>query len=177
MNGTKALAYKNDIVTSRPVVSMIGVVFFLLATTLGAYVRIPVIGSPVPITLQTFFVLMSGAVLGKRLGLVSMLGYLAFGGAFLAGPTGGYLIGFAVAAYLVGALVERQVPAIAAFVAGTAVIYFCGAAWLVSVYRFSLPQSFACGVLPFIAGDVLKIALAVTLYSRIAGRSKEIFNR
>jgi len=176
MSRTQALAYNTDIIKNRNAVAMIGVVFFVLATTLGAYVRIPVPGSPVPITLQTFFVLLSGAVLGRKLGLAAMLGYLAVGGAFLLGPTGGYVIGFAVAAYLVGLLTERHVPAMASFIVGTIAIYLCGSAWLACTYRLGLVQTVTAGVLPFVPGDAIKIIAAVALYSRIATRTREIFN-
>ena len=176
MSGTRALAYTHDIVRGRTAVSMIGVVFFILATALGSYVRISVPGSPVPITLQTFFALMAGAVLGRKLGLASMIGYLAFGGVFLAGPTGGYVVGFAVAAYLTGYLLERRVPAIVSFAAGSAAIYACGAAWLALAYAFSPLHAVTLGVLPFVPGDLVKIVLAALIYSKISKRTKEIFS-
>ena len=176
MSGSRALTYSTDIIKSKSAVAMIGVVFFMLATTLGAYVRIPVPGSPVPITLQTFFVLMCGAVVGRRLALVSMLGYLALGGVAIAGPTGGYLVGFAASAFLVGMLIERRVSPLVSFVAGTIVIYACGFAWLTLIYHLGAVPAFSAGILPFIPGDVLKVIAAVTLYSRISARTKEIFN-
>ncbi|MCP4247663.1 MAG: biotin transporter BioY, partial [bacterium] len=97
-----------------------GVVGFALLTAMGAQIAIPVPGSPVPITMQTFFVLMAGMTLGPRLGVASMAFYLLLGmtgyhvfaaawwspGNFL-GPTGGYLIGFVLAQPIVGALARR----------------------------------------------------------------------
>ena len=176
MTNTKTIAYNNDIVRSKAAVAAIGVTFFIVATMLGAYVRIPVPGTPVPITLQTFFALLAGAVLGKRLGFISMLGYVAIGGAWLAGPTGGYIVGFAAAAYLVGALIERHVPALVAFIAGSVAVYTCGVSWLVLAYKLPLAGAFSVGILPFIPGDLVKIAVAALVFSRIAKRTKEIFS-
>ena len=131
--------------------------------------------SPVPITGQTLAVLLAGALLGSRRGAMSMLAYLAQGivglpvfaqGAsgitYLAGPTGGYLIGFVAAAYITGWLAERgwdrHVGTTAlAMLAGNLAIYAVGLSWL-SLYVGR--QAIALGLLPYAAGDVLKLALA-----------------
>jgi biotin transport system substrate-specific component len=141
-----------------------------------AQVRIPMPFTPVPITGQTFAVLLVGAVLGSRRGAASLLLYLlmglvglpffaggASGLAYLLGPTGGYLVGFIVAAYLVGLLaargLDRRIPsALLAFLAGELVIYLFGVAWL-SVF-LGLPHAIAAGFLPFIIGDAVKLAAA-----------------
>jgi biotin transport system substrate-specific component len=112
MSHANVLPYNKEFISSKKAVAAIGVTFFVLATALSAYVRIPVPGSPVPITLQTFFVLLAGAVLGRKLGAASQIGYVILGAvglpifqgagygiAYLFGPTGGYLMGFAAAAY------------------------------------------------------------------------------
>ncbi|MCL5281148.1 MAG: biotin transporter BioY [Planctomycetes bacterium] len=140
---------------------------------------------PVPITGQTFAVLMVAALLGSRRGVLCILAYLAEGllglpvfaqgkaglAAFL-GPTGGYLVGFTVAAWIVGALSERtwdrRVLSMAgAMVVGNLAIYACGLVWLfclVHVFAKSLGGGvLAVGLYPFLAGDVLKIVLAATL--------------
>ena len=119
MNYAHSLDYNKDIVNNRKLTAVIGVVFFILATALGAYIRIPVHGSPVPITLQTFFVLLAGAVLGKKLGFYSQAGYLlagisglpmfqgtSLGISYLLGPTGGYLIGFMACAFITGFIIS-----------------------------------------------------------------------
>lgn len=142
---------------------------------LAAQVRIPLPFSPVPVTGQTFAVLLVAAALG-RLGLASVIAYLiegaiglpvfaggGFGVATIVGPTGGYLIGFALAAALVGSAVERGwdrhlVTALAAMLLGEVAIYACGLAWLA---RFALPVPLLdAGLLPFIPGDLVKLALA-----------------
>jgi biotin transport system substrate-specific component len=141
-----------------------------------AQVRIPLPFTPVPLTGQTFAVLLVGAVLGSRRGAASLLLYLVqgavglpvfAGGAsgllYMSGPTGGYLVGFVGAAYLVGMLagrgLDRRVPsALLAFLAGEVVIYLFGVAWL-SVY-LGLRQALVAGLLPFLAGDAIKLATA-----------------
>jgi biotin transport system substrate-specific component len=143
------------------------------------------IGYPVPVTGQTFAVLMIAALLGARRGALCLLTYLAEGllglpvfaqgksglATFL-GPTGGYLIGFVFAAWVVGALSERTwdrriLTTVAAMVLGNLVIYACGLLWLSClVYLFARPLSsglLAAGLYPFIPGDLLKIALAAVL--------------
>ena len=150
-----------------------------LLVALSAQVAIPLPFSPVPITGQTLAALLIGALLGRRLGAVALLLYLAEGAiglpvfagggvglARLAGPTGGFLVGLVVAAYLVGALAERgwvRRPAttVLAMLFGNVVIYAFGLTWLA---RFlGAGQVLAAGLLPFIPGDLLKLALAAAL--------------
>ena len=153
------------------------VVAFSLLTALAAQVVIPL--PLVPITGQTFAVLLTGALLGSRLGALAMIAYLvegasglpffyAGGGGFqhLLGPTAGYLWSFPVAAFLVGLLAERgwdkrYLSAAAAMFLGSVVILVSGWAWLA---RF-MPASVALneGVTRFLVGDVIKIALAAAV--------------
>jgi biotin transport system substrate-specific component len=132
--------------------------------------------SPVPITAQTFAVLLVGAVLGSRRGGLSLLFYLAEGGlglpffsggraglAMLVGPTGGYLVGFVAAAVLVGWLAERGwdrkfACALLAFALGNLIIYAFGVLQLSTWVGFE--KAIAAGVLPFLAGDGIRILLA-----------------
>jgi len=192
MDRTYAAAYKKELVAGRSITGAMGVIFFILAMTMAAYIRIPVPGSPVPITLQTFFVLLSGAVLGKRLGLLSQSCYIfiglaglpvfqgyAFGPAVLLGHTGGYLIGFAFASYFAGAFLHgRDVSysrLLSLFAISSLIIYTFAFLWLVSVCRISPAGAFSIGVLPFIPGDMLKVILAASLYLKLSKRSKELF--
>lgn len=188
----KTIVYNRDIIRNGSVDAVIGVVFFALATALSAYVRIPLPGNPVPITLQTMFVLLAGAVLGRKLGGLSQIGYIllgclglpvfqgaAFGFAHIFGPTGGYLFGFVAAAYLMGALIGKKARSTASialcFAGASLLILVCGAAWLAILFRMSALQAVSVGILPFIPGDIVKIALATAIYAVISGRSKEIF--
>lgn len=147
---------------------------------LAASAKVQVPFWPVPMTMQTFVVLVLGAAYGWRLGLGTVLAYLAEGAAglpvfagtpekgiglaYMAGPTGGYLIGFAVAAAIVGWLAEsgraRGVLRLTlAMVLGHAAIFVCGIFWLAASIGWS--KAVAVGLTPFWAATVLKTALAV----------------
>lgn len=146
----------------------------LLLIALGARVQIPL--QPVPITGQTFAVLLVGALLGARRGALTVTGYLLLGLAGLPvfaggaagigrllGPTGGYLIGFVGAAWVAGWLAERGwdrrlTTAALAMLIGNGVIYLCGLPWL-SLY-VGWERVIPLGLAPFIMGDLIKIALA-----------------
>jgi biotin transport system substrate-specific component len=136
--------------------------------------------SAVPITGQTFAVLMLGALLGARRGSLAAVAYLVEGAAglpvfasaraglpILLGPTGGYLVGFAAAAYVTGTLAERgwdrrAWSTILAMALGNVAIYACGLMWLSCLTGVSRALLVG-GLYPFIPGDVLKIALAAVL--------------
>jgi biotin transport system substrate-specific component len=153
------------------------VVGFSLLTALAAQLVVPLPWTPVPVTGQTFAVLLTGALLGSRMGALTMLVYLAEGAAGLpffrggaggaqhfAGATAGYLFAFPVAAFVTGRLAERGwdrrfATAAAAMALGSLVILAGGWAWLSLFYR-TAADAFAAGVLPFLVGDVIKIALA-----------------
>lgn len=156
------------------------VVAFSLLTALSAQVAIPLPWTPVPITGQTFAVLLTGALLGSRLGALAMLAYLiegasglpffAAGGSGLArllfSPTSGYLLSYPAAAFVTGLLAERGwdkrfLTAAAAMAIGSIVILLGGWAWLA---RFSgAASAWTVGVAPFLLGDVIKIALAAAV--------------
>jgi len=164
---------KKEVVNDEKAVKIIGITFFVLATACGAFVRIPLPYTPVPITLQTMFVLLSGAVLGKKTGFISQFVYLGLGGlgmpfftnsGALWGPTAGYIAGFVIAAYLTGHLIEKKFNAIGACIIGSAVILFFGMINL-SLFVGGMKNAFLLGVLPFIAGDILKSFAAAGIFS------------
>jgi len=146
---------------------------------LSARLSVPVPFSPVPISMQTFAVLLMGGFLGSRVAAYSTLTYLAdatlglpvlAGGLsnplWFCGPKAGYLIGFVVAAFVIGKLVERR-PHMGLFgwlltlTVGSATILLLGWSWL---SWFLGPQTaFAMGVMPFLIGDVYKIVSAACL--------------
>lgn len=165
---SKALAYDAALVLA-------GSLFIALSAQLA--LRLPF--SSVPITGQTLAVLLTGALLGSRRGALSALAYLgeglaglpvfaggAGGAAPLLGPTGGYLAGFVAAAYVTGWLAERgwyrrAGTVVLAMLLGNVLLYAPGLAWLA---RFvGADKALALGLYPFIAGDLLKIALAASL--------------
>lgn len=145
-------------------------------TGLAAQVSIPIEPlSPVPVSLQTFAVLLVGAALGPWRGLASMALYLVAGLVgvpwFAGGTHGaggasfGYVIGFVVAAGLVGELARRRGDRTPLRTAGTMVVgnlavYAFGVAWLVAVAGLGPVKALVVGVLPFLVGDAIKIALA-----------------
>jgi biotin transport system substrate-specific component len=141
-----------------------------------AQVAIPLLPfTPVPITGQTFGVLLVGAALGSKRGAASLglytlegalgLPFFAAGASGLNGPTVGYLLGFVAAAFVVGWLAERGMDrrirtSLLPFLAGTALIYLLGAAWLAGYLHLTPQEAFAKGVLPFLLGDALKMIAA-----------------
>ena len=145
---------------------------------LTAQVSIPLWFTPVPLSLQTFSVLLVGATLGSRRGLASMLLYLLVGMAgvpwFAEGKSGwqlatiGYVVGFVAAAWLVGLLAERgadrkPLRAAGMMVAGNLVIYVFGVTGLVLMTSMTPAVAVAKGVLPFLLGDAIKIIFAAAL--------------
>lgn len=147
-------------------------------TGIAAQIVVPVPGSPVPMTAQTFVALLLGATLGWQRSGASMLLYLLAGaagvpwfqhGSFgLVGPSAGYVVGFVFAGALVGALASRggdrtPVRTAATMVLGNVVIYAFGVPWLMATASFDLPTALDKGVLPFLAGDMIKIVVAAGL--------------
>ncbi len=149
---------------------------FSLLTALAAQIVIPI--GPVPITGQTFAVLLTGALLGSRLGAMAMIAYLVEGASglpffygghggigHLLGPTGGYLVAFPAAAFITGAFAEhgwdrRFLTAAAAMAIGSVVIMLSGWTWF-SLSTNTPPQvSFQISLVKFIPGDIVKILLA-----------------
>ena len=155
------------------------VLFGSVLIAVGAQAAVWLPGSLVPVTGQTFVVLLLGALLGPRLGAAAVAAYLLEGAAglpvfsgggagpaWLAGPTGGYLLGFVVAAWLTGRLIERgwdrtHARTAAVLALGAAVLLLLGAAWLA---LFVGPaRALALGVVPFLPGEAWKVAAATAL--------------
>ena len=152
---------------------------FSLLTALSAQAVIPLPFTPVPITGQTFAVLLTGALLGPRLGAMTLALYLLEGGmglpvfahgaagaARLLGPTGGYLLSYPFAAALVGGLAgrgwdRRPATMLAAMLLGSLIVFTMGAGWL--AHFVGPTHAFTGGVLPFLPGDMIKALLAAGL--------------
>ena len=162
------------------VVRQVGLVIgFSLLTALAAQVVIPI--GPIPVTGQTFVVLLTGALLGSRLGAMAMIAYLIegasglpffqsghFGLLYMMGPTGGYLIAFPAAAYVTGAFAEhgwdrRFLTAAAAMAIGSIIIMLSGWAWYSVVLHTSPLLTLYATVIKFIPGDIIKITLAAAV--------------
>ena len=145
-------------------------------TAAGAYLIIPI--GPVPISLQTLFVYLTGLLLGSRWGTASVAVYLLAGACGLPvfaggtgglgrlfGPTGGYLMGYLPAVFVVGWLVEKTKKSVgldvAAAVCGALIVYALGVPWLKLVTGMGWSKAFGLGMAPFLAGDAVKIAALV----------------
>jgi biotin transport system substrate-specific component len=149
---------------------------------LSARVVIPISGNPVPITGQTFGVLLVGGALGFRRGLASVLLYVLLGViglpffaegrsglAIVFGASGGYLVGFILAGALVGRLAElgwdRHIAgAVGAMAVGNALIYVVGVPWLAIVTQSDPAAAIKLGLVPFLVGDILKLVLAAVVF-------------
>ncbi|WP_375258867.1 biotin transporter BioY [Citreimonas sp.] len=169
------------------------VIVGIAVLTAAAKIRVPL--WPVPITMGTFAVLTIGAAYGLRLGLITLLGYMALGAAgvavfagenaglaYIAGPTGGYLVGYVLAAALMGVLARRGwdrgvFSMVGALVLGNAVIYAVGLPWMAYLFLESKGAAwvFQWGMGNFLLGDALKLALAAFLLPSLwvlLGRSR-----
>ena len=161
------------------------VVLGIAVLAVAAKIKVPM--WPVPITMGTFAVLSIGAAYGARLGLVTIFGYMLigalgfdvfagssaekFGLEYIMGGTGGYLVGYVLATLLLGTLArkgwDRSAPKMAgAMLLGNALIYIPGLIWLGMLYGWDKPI-LAWGLIPFLVGDVVKLALAAALFPAI----------
>lgn len=157
------------------------VVLGIAALAVAAKIKVPM--WPVPVTMGTFAVLGIGAAYGPRLGLATILGYMLLGAVgfdvfagsgaeasgliYMLGGTGGYLVGYVLAAVALGALArqgwDRSVTKMAAaMLIGNAIIYAPGLLWLGQLYGWDQPI-LAWGLTPFLIGDALKLVLAALL--------------
>ncbi|GAA1861402.1 biotin transporter BioY [Myceligenerans crystallogenes] len=170
--GSRARAVTRDVVLVVAVAAL---------TALAAQVRVPLPFTPVPISGQTFAVLLGAAALGPVRGAAAQALYVAVGligvpvftdgtsgTAVLFGATGGYLVGFVAAAVVVGALARRGLDrgvlgTVLAYAAGSLVIYAIGMPWLAAVAGLNAGEAFAMGVAPFLIGDAIKAAVAGAL--------------
>ncbi len=147
-------------------------------TAVSAQIAVPLPFTPVPLTLQTFAVLAGAAALGAERAVIAQVSYIvlalaglpilaggASGATKVMGATGGYLIGFVLASYLVGKIAERGATVkvrstVLAYAIGTTVIYTLGAIWLAQFTGKGLVWAIANGVVPFLIGDAIKAIAA-----------------
>lgn len=189
---TLSFAFKREIIVDKTTCRFIGVGVFVLLTALGAFVRIPLPFTPVPVTLQTFFVLLSGICLGSYLGAVSQLSYIVLGmmglpvfvgatsgAAYFLGPTGGYLIGFVIASLYAG-MITRNLRnnlflIISVLCVADFIILSCGTLWIKFLFAYPIKKAFFLGFVPFISADILKLLIAAVFYFKAGPRLREIF--
>lgn len=190
MYRTKAVALKK-ITIQKDILMLLGSFIFTILITIGAFVYIPLPFTPVPITLQVLFVLLAGIILGERYGSLSTLMYVimgicglpifagATGGILrLIGPTGGYIAGFVFAPVVVSLLYRKtgksSFSTFVAMLGGVIVIYLLGAIQLFVFFNRGFLHVIKVGILPFIAGDFIKIALAFFVIQFIKRRRVEL---
>jgi biotin transport system substrate-specific component len=164
--------------TSTRTRTLVAVVGGALLTAAAAQLTFHLPWTPVPITGQTFAVLLTGTALGMRWGATCQALYVVLGAVGLpfyadakggweaaTGSTAGYLIGFVLAAAVLGRLAEQRqdrafLTSLPAMLTGTAVIYLCGATWLAHSINVSAAEAVELGVAPFLIGDAVKLAAA-----------------
>jgi biotin transport system substrate-specific component len=177
--------YKGGEIDSLAVRKMVYGSLMAALIAVGAFIAVPI--GPVPIVLQNLFVMLAGLLLGGRWGCISVAIYLLAGAlglpvfaggsggiARLVGPTGGYLIGFAPAALVIGWLSGRGggrfVGDVAAMVVGTIIIYVIGVTWLGVVADLSPKAALLVGMVPFLPGDAVKIIIAAIVARKLRSR-------
>ncbi len=187
--------WPRDLTTFKKTVFAFG---FACVTGLSAQVKIPLPWTPVPITMQTFFVLLAGVLLGRTWGGVSQLIYVSagvlgiqwFAGSSLFGPTGGYLIGFILASFFLGYVIDRYVKhrdfitiLFLMFFANFCLIYVPGLLQL-GFYLYLIKGSFpgfltllSMGFLPFLPGALIKVTLAAVIAVSVMPKDVDSSNR
>jgi biotin transport system substrate-specific component len=185
---------------ARPI-RVAAVLLIAVLTVVAAQVSIPLPFTPVPFTLQPMVVLLGGAALGSRLGMASQVLYLLAGVAGLPvfaasavlpqgfarllGPTGGYLLSYPFAAWVVGWLAQRGFDrrystSVVAMVAGLTIVFLGGVSWLAWFAQpapLGLPTALRTGLLPFIPADIVKILIAAAVLPsvwKLTGRARTL---
>jgi biotin transport system substrate-specific component len=184
---------KKDFALDKRTAGYLATFLFTVMTVLSGFVRIYMPFSPVPVTLQTFFVLLAGVSLSGYKGGISQILYLVLGilGApvfstqgsaylYILGPGGGYMAGFVLAALFIGlmpAWSKKSFPGLfLLMLAADAIILLSGAAWLGVLTGYGPARIFQIGVLPFVPGDILKACAAAAAYKAIKPRLDRILN-
>jgi len=180
---------RREIIVNRATLRVIGVALFVILTSLGAFVRIPLPFTPVPVTLQTFFVLLGAASLGSGLGALVQASYILLGvsgltiftGAgsgllYLFGPTGGYLFGFVLASLFIGRLIKyakNSFLLFGTFCAADFILLLTGTIWLKFILGCTFTKALLIGLTPFIPGDILKALAASGIYLKLRSRMEK----
>ncbi len=192
------MAGNGDIIDTNPALAQmiraaVSIGVFAALIVAGSYVSVPLPMTPVPVALQSLFVLLAALILGPKAGTLAVVLFLAMGAiglpvfaggrggpAHFFGPTGGYLLGYLPAAAVCGIIsrwghrfasirVRALIDAGAATI-GTTVLYACGVTVLARVTGMTIPAAVAAGAVPFLIGDAVKIAVAAAVAPRVRER-------
>ena len=183
-----AVAVDNQKIKTK---QMVLIALMTAVTCVLGPLSIPLPFSPVPISLTNFAIFLAIFVLGMKNGTISFIIYLLLGavgvpvfssfrGGFqvLAGPTGGYLIGFIFLALIMGFALDhfdrKLVPTIIGMIIGMAVCYAFGTVWLAKLLSLSFKEGLMMGVIPYLAGDVAKIIIAAIVGPKLYGATQKI---
>lgn len=182
---------RKEVILNKALCRVFCVLTFIILTAFGAFVRIALPFTPVPITLQTLFVLLSGALLGSNLGAFTQLSYISAGLAgmpiftgagsglsYLLGPTGGYLFGFLLATFWLGRFIkygrDNLLLTFIILCIADLILLSCGTLWLKLIFGYSFTKLFFIGLIPFVPGDLIKAFIAAVIYLRLKNRVREL---
>lgn len=155
---------------------------FAALTAICSYINIPLGFTPIPMNLATLAVFLAGGLLGKKYGTISILVYVLMGAVgipvfagfqagvgVLAGPTGGFLLGYIAAAFITGIFLQRasSLQNIGGMLAGQVACYLLGILWFMFITGAGIGVALISCVLPFIPGDLVKIAVSFLLIKRL----------
>lgn len=183
-----AVAVDNQKIKTK---QMVLIALMTAVTCVLGPLSIPLPFSPVPISLTNFAIFLAIFVLGMKNGTISFIIYLLLGAVgvpvfssfrgglqVLAGPTGGYLIGFIFLALIMGFALDhfdrKLVPTIIGMIIGMAVCYAFGTVWLAKLLSLSFKEGLMMGVIPYLAGDVAKIIIAAIVGPKLYGATQKI---
>ena len=183
-----AVAVDNQKIRTK---QMVLIALMTAVTCVLGPLSIPLPFSPVPISLTNFAIFLAIFVLGMKNGTISFIIYLLLGAVgvpvfssfrgglqVLAGPTGGYLIGFIFLALIMGFALDhfdrKLVPTIIGMIIGMAVCYAFGTVWLAKLLSLSFKEGLMMGVIPYLAGDVAKIIIAAIVGPKLYGATQKI---
>ena len=170
---------------------LVMVALFAAIICVSSYISIPLPFSPVPLTLQTFAIMLAGLILlpmeaAASVGvflLIGIIGVPVFSGGsagigVLLGPTGGYLVGFLVGAIVISLLKGDEISFVRMLMAtalgGVVVVYAIGVPWLANATGMGLSKAFTVGAVPFLIGDVIKVFVAVSAAGTLRRQLKHI---
>lgn len=183
-----AVAVDNQKIKTK---QMVLIALMTAVTCVLGPLSIPLPFSPVPISLTNFAIFLAIFVLGMKNGTISFIIYLLLGAVgvpvfssfrgglqVLAGPTGGYLIGFIFLALIMGFALDhfdrKLVPTIIGMIIGMAVCYAFGTVWLAKLLSLSFKEGLMMGVIPYLPGDVAKIIIAAIVGPKLYGATQKI---